>query len=355
MKHKIVILSGAGFPMMWDAPSSNDIKQMMCEIVKEQKNLSKSISLDLTKKDVSFEMSLAAMESLLHFEMKSGNRYLDLFQKSRKKDYDVTTIWLLYEKCINGIIDKVYQYEMEALGYSNIKSKLFIDFYSYLSKCCSKINYYTLNYDEIVPQIVCPNLDRSIIYDFKKHLSSTKTFSNIHGSIYLKRELMGYHYGVKHLDIPCYLDSALLSNGGNPNQQLIFSPIITGNNKTQRILDEYFSHNIITFGADLSRCDLLLIVGYSFSDSHINMLIKQYVIKRNVKIVVIDIKNPYYFSDKPNIIDTMIMPQIKYIPDNKENDWFYLNNKSLSVYKKGFESFLYNKSLWNNLFNNSIQ
>ena len=40
MKHKIVILSGAGFPMMWDAPSSNDIKQMMCEIVKEQKNLS---------------------------------------------------------------------------------------------------------------------------------------------------------------------------------------------------------------------------------------------------------------------------------------------------------------------------
>ena len=112
MKHKIVILTGAGFPMMWDAPSSNDIKQMMCEIVKEQKNLSKSISLDLTKKDVSFEMSIAAMESLLHFKMKSGNRYLDLFQKSRKKDYDVTTIWLLYEKCINGIIDKVYQYEM---------------------------------------------------------------------------------------------------------------------------------------------------------------------------------------------------------------------------------------------------
>ena len=32
MKHKIVILTGAGFPMMWNSPSSSDIKKMISDI-----------------------------------------------------------------------------------------------------------------------------------------------------------------------------------------------------------------------------------------------------------------------------------------------------------------------------------
>ena len=344
MKLNIVILTGAGFPMMWNSPSSSDIKKMISDIIKKQTNITKSILSDLTKKDISFELVLAAMETLLYNKLRPN--YLSLFQKSRKNNYDENIIWHLYKECINSIIDKVKEYEEKALDCSNTKSKLFKDFYSYLSKCSSKINYYTLNYDEIVPQIICPNIDRSINYDIEKHLSLRKTFSNLHGSIYLKIATKGLGYEVIHNEFPQDLSNALFSNGGNPNEQLIFSPIITGVNKTQRILGDYFSHNVITFGIDLSLCDVLFIVGYSFSDPHINMLIKQYVVKRNKRIVLIDYNNPYYYTGKPNNIDKIITPQYQYDQDTKEEDWFYLNGRELNVYKLGFESFIKNPQNW---------
>ena len=112
------------------------------------------------------------------------------------------------------------QYEEKALDCSNTKSKLFKDFYSYLSKCSSKINYYTLNYDEIVPQIIRPNIDRSINYDIEKDLSLRKTFSNLHGSIYLNIANIGLGYEVIHNEFPQNLCNALFSTGGNPNEQL---------------------------------------------------------------------------------------------------------------------------------------
>lgn len=141
MKLNIVILTGAGFPMMWNSPSSSDIKQMICAIIKSQNNITKSLSSDLTNKDASFELVLAAMETLLYNKQRPN--YLSLFQKSRKNNYDENIIWHRYKECINSIIDKVKQYEEKALDCSNTKSKLFKDFYSYLSKCSSKINYYT--------------------------------------------------------------------------------------------------------------------------------------------------------------------------------------------------------------------
>ena len=192
MRLNIVVLTGAGFPMMWNSPSSSDIKKMISDIIKKQTNITKSILSDLTKKNISFELVLAAMETLLYNKLRQD--YLSLFQKSRKNNYDENIIWDLYTECINSIIEKVIQYEMKAVHGSNTQSKLFKDFYSYLSKCSSKINYYTLNYDEIVPQIICPNIDRSINYDIEKHLSLRKTFSNLHGSLYFKIAPIGLRY-----------------------------------------------------------------------------------------------------------------------------------------------------------------
>ena len=104
MKPKIVVLTGAGFPMMWNSPSSSDIKKMISDIIKKQTNITKSILSDLTKKNISFELVLAAMETLLYNKLRPN--YLSLFQKSRKNNYDENIIWHLYKECINSIIDK---------------------------------------------------------------------------------------------------------------------------------------------------------------------------------------------------------------------------------------------------------
>lgn len=339
-KDKLVILSGAGFPIMWGAPKSDDLLQIIKSIVKDKMFNNISLCQKLVNNN-SFETILAAIESLLYYSIGTYNKdYLTSFFKC-SENIDTAILWDLYQECINAIIKKVEEYENSVLQNETIKRSV-LSVWDALGTHYKNVNYYTTNYDEIPNKMF--NTDFPTL-DIHTHIKSRKTFSNLHGSIHLCQEYKGEGYEVIHRVGTCWLNSAIPIKGGNPNELIIFSPIITGQNKTQRITDKYFNYNIVTFANDLCRCDTLLIVGYSFSDPHLNMLIKQYVSIDKTNVVVIDKTDIVHNSSLLDKLFRLFPPQRQYKSDADLDDEFSYNESSLKIYKRGCENLFTNPDL----------
>lgn len=330
MKNKLVILCGAGFPLMWGAPMSSYLLSLVKNTIHKYFGGNTSISNKLTAND-SFEIILSVIESMLYYGIKSiNNDYTTTFYECKEK-VESDILWKVYCRCINLIIKEVEKYECRILQDENTMKNI-RDFWDILNTEFKSVNFYTTNYDEILPYIFKREHD---IFDFKSHSISKNTFSNLHGSIHLSLEFISNQYEIVHNDIIKLYDNALEIYGGNPNELIIFSPIIIGKNKSQRILDKHFNQNIVTFANDLNQCSTLLIIGYSFSDNHINMLLKQFIQIEKCKVVIIDKTDKIDNSDFERNFNNVFFPKNKYTPDTHEDHWFSYSSPDLSVYKRG--------------------
>lgn len=342
-KRKLVLLCGAGFPIMWGSPTSEFLTETIKNIVREELSDNRSLCNKLINND-SFETILAAIESLLYYSIDNVNsNYLASFFKCTE-EIDTDSLWAIYQKCINAIIQEVEEYENRVLQDTDAQKSI-ISLWNVLSKKFESVNYYTTNYDEILPYVI--NSKNSYLDATKPN--NKEQFSNLHGSIHLCKQWNGQTYDIAHKDGACTLNNALSNDGGNPNELILFSPIITGRNKTQRLMDKHFNRSIVSFANDLSECAVLIIIGYSFSDPHINMLIKEYTTFDKTKVLVIDkLSNVCKSSLFDNLI-RLFPIQSQYTPDNSSDDWFSYNNSTVIVYKRGCESLFHRITVTNNL------
>jgi hypothetical protein len=178
----------------------------------------------------------------------------------------------------------ISQYEDGVEDY-NSKFKRFVN---YLIRRNYTINFFTTNYDNLIPTIL---IDKKIFngFDIKGHDGNNLLFNphkivfddtsikyfNLHGSIYWHYEFLmeyseyRYVFNNEEYDLP-FLPLTDLSN---PGEEIVLSNIITGYNKTQRTLIPPFSLMLESFIKECTRADILLIIGYSFSDSHLNKIL----------------------------------------------------------------------------------
>lgn len=109
----------------------------------------------------------------------------------------------------------------------------------------------------------------------------------MHGSIFLDREFdpvkMKYSI-IYNSQSPKYI-KALNSDGSNPNEPLLFSPIITGYTKTQRGFSSPFNLGFNAFTNDCNDCRAIITMGYSFSDPHINSILLNFTCWGKSKLV----------------------------------------------------------------------
>lgn len=329
---KLVMLCGAGFPLMWGAPTSKVLTNRIKEIIRAKLGNKKKQCKKLVRND-SFENILAAIESLMSYRRAKKNRnYLSSFFKWTNEKINIDSLWNLYKLCINSIIEEVEKYESAALSNEKIKESI-NSFWQLLSNNFGSVKYYTTNYDEILPYVIDGGYTQlDVIQSYKNN-----TFFNLHGSIHLSIGKNGYGYYIRHNEKACELNSAHLNKGGNPNEPLIFSPIITGRNKTQRLMDEYFNRGVVSFANDLRECTALLIIGYSFSDPHINMLIKEFTEFGKTKVIVIDYlkDESAYDSNLFERIIRIIPLNSKYKKDGPCDEWLSCNNLYVNIYKGG--------------------
>ena len=104
---------------------------------------------------------------------------------------------------------------------------------------------------------------------------------NLHGCI-----LWDWFGGAK-LDHPRTLKH--IQSGNEPTisrEAILPAPIISGYNKLTRINYHPFLHIFHAFLSDITECNRMLIIGYSFSDPHINAILKLAAASTPITVVV---------------------------------------------------------------------
>ncbi len=188
---------------------------------------------------------------------------------------------------------------------------------------------------EMTPNTVVESLDPKPIdfqYNLSEFCSSDFSHFNLHGSRYigLSNEIpyrpvffpSGNHY---------FSDISINIEGGNPNDNLLFSPIIVGYSKTQRVFSEPFSFGFNAFSFDCDTCDKFFSFGYSFRDPHINNII-QTNLKSNVVLDCIVKDNTFTSS--------LHLPTRLHYLSEKENGYCESHDRMTHVFNTGIENYL---------------
>jgi NAD-dependent SIR2 family protein deacetylase len=338
MSKRIIILTGAGAVIPWGAPSTDDLTQIIREdnVFINEKGYKigeyiYSLLNDATKKEnrlspINFETILYFIELLHEYKSKINSRSgsfftrndlftlkptiideLDHFEKlnpnfkpypktsNQKKctidtSFGVNRLILneffyseLYYHYITLIKDKLTKYESEYKNFTNLNN----NFNFYLKALKGENNtlkIYTLNYDSLFSKISDIQFfdgynDKSSEIDSKKIIESDQLdcFYHLHGSFELNLQ------GQKSDN---FTNASIQRNF--IQSDLIPSNIIAGYNKPERILNKHFYDYYQKFVEDVSSADELAIIGYSFSDLHVNSAIKRAINKGVIKISLID-------------------------------------------------------------------
>jgi hypothetical protein len=138
---------------------------------------------------------------------------------------------------------------------------------------------YTVNYDNWINKFMDYYDGFNASGDFEGEEVMRNKYSNvhynIHGCIEWMPDINNYRVSkVFHtFDI---LNQAISNPTGIDREPLMATPIITGYNKMQRMKYDPYMELYYSLNKDILRTDLLVIIGYSFTDTHLNNLISQF-------------------------------------------------------------------------------
>lgn len=393
--HKSLFLTGAGLAITWDGKSTNGItNDLICK-----NKLCCAIYKYLSTKDIklNFEEIIYSIELLFH------HNYSYMYSKDNRLNYifpKVFNVSLPFNDIIKPLVQKslkeerVFYHEqfLQAIslisesikGYSdlvsqkidlNTKLEVFIKSFSatHPPRC------YTTNYDRLFIDAVKSidffdgfSLKREDTYhrnyrslDLNKIIQDRECncFYNLHGSIYWDvpygedKQLAVFDEGFDPIELNYFNREQLASV--NPNEFQMLTPIITGHNKAQRSLLEPFNGFFNSFLQDCFTSDIWYIIGYSFSDPHINNALKTAFYNRETKPskVIWISKND---KSKNNLKGTFCNlgfrelftePIHREVKDfNNPCDYlFHSPDRKVFMYLDGFDRFLTDK-IWQHIF-----
>lgn len=353
---KTTILLGAGAMIPFGGPSIKEITKRL--LVHKSCKYIYDVVQQGYEEQCNFESLLSALELLFEWNLSNDNTrhltfqntsiYRNVFQLAHPFKYHTTDmIWEIYKQVINDIIEviKDYDYYPQYTGCRNGKDPAILKLF--ISKCQenSNLKIYTLNYDRLIPNVIGNEQDvyegvesESFSYNLKKFSNHHLTYYNLHGSIYID---YNPYTGIKLLDRPVELENAIKITGGNPNEQKIFLPIIAGYHKSQRMMSQPFNFGLGAFICDCDDCDTIIIVGYSFSDPHINSILSNYIKTNKSGVIIVDYSSDY---ELPRRMINAVKRVFRMDNDFEEVEkGVYRNtNDAITIFLKGFEYYVEN-------------
>jgi hypothetical protein len=395
-KKQIVVLLGAGAAMPWIEIVNKKIGKKKDETIGEKikkrfiEDLSYKHSNSVTmgkfifdilehfyKTDcANFETFLAVLEEVLNYVFSSTNgggvntsntsftpaifelkkRITELLSNKDEKEQR-RCCYEMFRTYVNIVIDEINKYNNKVLEQENEElNKNLVRFTKYFLSKNYSVKYYTTNYDNLIPQVTAGHCNiYEGLYDFKDSIKRFKcdlglfrkarlSHFNLHGSIFYRKLDPFAPYNETGYDNSGSQElseyNARIEDGGNPSERLVFSPIITGYNKTQRAVNQPFSLGFNAFINDCNDCHALCVVGYSVSDPHINVILSSYIKWDNTRFIYVT-KEGDYFKIELTRLENEITP---IMDKNSDKTWVHDGRKH--VYKKGFEEFLKDRSNW---------
>lgn len=196
----------------------------------------------------------------------------------------------IYSHFIAAIIDELKKFNSDSKNIGMRKfEKMFLD--KYLPERKFTRRFYTLNYDTWLNKHlgIFDGFDSDGKFEDEKVMKQfdIDCHYNLHGSILWRNDLD--RNKMKKLKNPVeYLTYTQSSTYGLNREPLIATPIITGYHKLERMKFNPYLQFYYSFQNDILNSNLLILVGYSFSDTHINNIISLF---KGKCIVVSYIKN----------------------------------------------------------------
>ncbi|MEZ5004769.1 MAG: SIR2 family protein [Chitinophagales bacterium] len=280
----------------------------------------------------------------------------------------------IYSHFIDAIIDELRKFNSDSKNIGMRKfENMFLDKHLPESKFTRR--FYTLNYDTWLNKYlgIYDGFDSSGKFEDEKVMKqyNMDCHYNLHGSILWQNDLNKNK--MKKLKNPVdYLGYAQSSTFGLNREPLIATPIITGYHKLERMKFNPYLQFYYSLQNDIINSAQLILIGYSFSDTHINNILSLF---KGECIIVSYIKNwidaeeaERKVTPKGNPIDyenvlfdrwdddvTSILQSIEPIDggfDNiKEKDiqngWIISRNGNTKVWWKGIGNDFYNE--WTNI------
>ncbi len=385
-KKQIVILLGAGAAMPWGGISSSQLKDLF--IADRNFKTKKGITIgkylfdaldNFYRDDCSnFETFIATLETILNHVLNATSKgginesntsftpailklkdeiesELDGKSDSEKRVY----CYDLFRHFVQLVLDTINKYNNNVLNdsFTEVNANLIRFVKHFLCRNYS-VKFYTTNYDNLIPQILQEQfkiyeglrnnlpIGRRFNFDLKAFRKARLSHFNIHGSVFLKHTMVGTQYETVYCSSPQDHIIALGINGGNPSERLLFSPIITGYNKTQRMVNKPFNLGFSAFTNDLNDCEGLITIGYSFSDPHINCILSSFTNWDKTKFVHVT-KFDGNYSNLDNREYSQLCYSVTQFYRKEENDtWLHDIDNRKHLYKQGFSDFLINASNW---------
>lgn len=273
-----------------------------------------------------------------------------------------------YIVSINNLIS-AYDNPTSIGKYSGLNNQL-CEMFRYLKNTDNSMRVYTLNYDRLWPRIlsqchnslfegtgerITPDDDfERLVFDLKRIINDRKsdTFYNLHGSISWEHNFNSFSYSTEFVFNADFTMNTGASHSAisNPQEETSIYNIITGFSKVQRANTEpfYAMHN--SFYQDCINSDVIITIGYSFFDFHVNRRLANAIRYNSANWVNITFGNPheeFSFSHGLYEIEKAIhVAGDSFIPPNlAKNSWIISNSNSHRIFIAGFEDFL-KKEAW---------
>ncbi|MBN1970970.1 MAG: SIR2 family protein [Candidatus Delongbacteria bacterium] len=379
---RILFLLGAGAAYHWFDKSkgisakTDDITRKMVNDICFCKVLYKHLKQKLPV--VNFETLVNAIENLaLHYYglripvdydhsiIFEPSDWIENYFKTRDNESISIRLVDIYKRCIEIIIKMIKSYDLN-IKVNKSKNESLKNFICFAKSQDYILRAYTLNYDQMFID-VCKDTPIEFIDGFEKteflvdpyiigssdyiyefspnqviNEINKNCFYNLHGSIF-------WHW--KHSPLSNSAKSQFLKTsqyfGGcfdwqsinidtlkesNINERIINAPIITGFKKLQRMNIEPFNAISNTFYRDCHSADVVVFIGYSFGDSHINSVLSSANIT-DKEILIVDYNLQ---KDKKNYkLESIIGSDFNDIIDNGVN-----KKGNIRYFSEGITDFL---------------
>ena len=241
----------------------------------------------------------------------------------------------------------------------------FYGFYTELKQRGYTVRFYSTNYDDIIPKIIGAYQEKAPFNGYDDPISYSKfeltpnikrvltdyesdVHYNLHGNIFwdiVNHEDRAEMTYVFKIGMPQTMTFYSHSEYTNPAESTNMYNIVTGFNKLQKVSMEPLRSFANIFSMDCIKADLVISIGYSYSDPHINRSLKNAIDENNARFVHITYTDSF-FGSAPyyNMQRISLTKKAHYNFKPSGEDWFVSNENDAFIYKLGYEKFLESKS-----------
>ena len=299
------------------------------------------------------------LSELLSFDRIYGERK-DMWWESKNDQYKFYYSWndtdmffeSIYRYFINLTIKQIELYAKQ----SEKKTELNNSLNNFLNTIQNPLRCYTINYDRIIPAGYHGEIfegftpvGEDLKFDLKRVLTDemTNCHYNLHGSVHYEQDWPGNVQLVPDKYIYDFGRGAS-NHTDQDKRKMINSNIITGFNKTSRLLTNPYSQFYQRFYQDCLFADKIYIIGYSFGDIHINSAIKSgSLVNKDMKIICVDYVNFGQDMELETEHDWVDLEERgnRFLPMDFQHSIFEsivdkANLNRIIVYIKGYQKFL---------------